>query len=80
MQPTKLLRALCAASDASYVLTQAERLLASQRTAPCKQYASSLEGRAEVDDGNPKLAKGALFATLANSQMRPTESYESALG
>ena len=36
-QPTKLLRARCAATDASHVLTQAKRLPASQRTAPCTQ-------------------------------------------
>ena len=38
VQPAKVLRARCAASDAAYVHTQAMRLPASQRTAPCKQY------------------------------------------
>ena len=79
MQPTKLLRARCAAGDGSHVLTQAKRLPASQRTAPCKQYVERGRSR-RADDTNAKLARGALSATLANSQMRPIESCESAHG
>ena len=79
VQPTKLLRALCAAADAAHGLTQAERLPTKQRTAPCTQYVG--RGRARrVDDTNSKLAQGAGFATLANSQMRAIESCESARG
>ena len=69
---------LCAAGDASHGLTQAERLPASQRLAACKQYLELGRSR-RADDSNAKLAKGALLATLANSQMRPIESCESAL-
>ena len=56
LQPTKLLRALCAAADASHILTQAKRLPASQRTAPCTQYVGLGRSRRE-DDTNAKLAE-----------------------
>ena len=79
MQLNLLLHALCAAGDASHGLTQAERLPASQRLAACKQYLELGRSR-RADDTNAKLAKGALSATLANSQMRPIESCESARG
>ena len=79
MQLNLLLHALCAAGDASHGLTQAERLPASQRLAACKQYLELGRSR-RADDGNPKLAEGSSSATLDNSQMRTTESYESALG
>ena len=55
VQPTKLLRAWCGAGDASYVLTQAKRPPAKQRTAPFKQYVGRGRSR-RVDDGNAKLA------------------------
>ena len=56
LQPTKLLRALCAAADASHVLTKAKRPPAKQRTAPCKQYVGLGRSRRE-DDTNAKLAE-----------------------
>ena len=56
VQPTKLLRALCAAADAAHGLTQAERLPTKQRTAACTQYVGLGRSRRE-DDTNAKLAE-----------------------
>ena len=41
---------------------------------------AGVDGRAEVDDTNAKLAEGAGSATLAISQMSCIESFESARG
>ena len=58
MEPTKLLCAQCAASDASLGLTQAKRLPVSEKTAPCTQYVWRGRSR-EMDDTNSQLAEGA---------------------